>query len=452
MTSIQLKAATRQDPVLNKVLHYTKRGWPLQVPESLKPYWNRRMELSLEDDCVMWSIRVVVPRKLQEPMRQELHQSHPGIVRMKSIARSYVWWPGIDHDIEQLAKSCVQCQAVKNTPAVAPLHPWNWPSRPWQRIHIDFAGPFLGRTFMVVVDAHSKWPEVIEMKTTTASSTIQELRTLFASYGLPEQLVSDNGPQFVSGDFACFLKRNGVKHIRCAPYHPSSNGAAERFVKTFKNAMKAGDTHGPPFHQRLMNFLLTYRSTPHATTNVAPCTLFLNRHVRTRFDLLRPDVDGRVASKQAEQKRQHDLHAKKRDLFIGQRVMVRNLRPGPRWIPGTVVERNGPLSYLVQVNGNQMWKRHIDHLQEMGDSPYTTTTGVTESSSDMNTDFTPGPASREPEPQQRDPTVDVPSSADSNNNSHTDSNNDSTTITDPTPVVQPPRYPQRNRVPPERLI
>lgn len=223
-------------------------------------------------------------------------------------------------------------------------------------------------------------------------------------------------------------------------------------MKTFKNAMKAGDTHGPPFHQRLMNFLLTYRSTPHATTNVAPCTLFLNRHVRTRFDLLRPDVDGTVASKQAEQKRQHDLHAKKRDLFIGQRVMVRNLRPGPRWIPGTVVERNGPLSYLVQVNGNQMWKRHIDHLREMGDSPYTTTTGVTESSSDMNTDFTPGPASREPEPQQPDPTVDVPSSADSNNDSHTDSNNDSTTITDPTPVVQPPRYPQRNRVPPERLI
>ena len=296
---------------------------------------------------------------------------------------------------------------------------------------------------MVVVDAHSKWPEVIEMKTTTASATIQELRKLFSSYGLPEQLVSDNGPQFVSGELM-FLKRNGVKHIRCAPYHPSSNGAAECFMKTFKDAMKAGDAHGPQFQQRLMNFFLTYRSTPHATTNVAPCTLFLMRQVRTRFDLLRPDVEGRVASKQAAQKQQHDRHSRKRDLFVGQRVMVRNLRPGPGWIPGTIVERNGPLSYLVQVNGNQMWKRHIDHLREMGDSPCTTTTGTPESCSDMNT---PGPDSREPdspEPPQPDPTANVPPTT------------GSTPIVNPTPIAQPPitarHYPQRNRVPPERLM
>jgi len=91
--------------------------------------------------------------------------------------------------------------------------------RPWQRIHIDFAGPMNGHSYLIVVDAHSKWPEVIEMKSTTATATIKELRRLCATFGLPERLVSDNGPQFTSGGFSAFMNANGIKHIRCAPYH-----------------------------------------------------------------------------------------------------------------------------------------------------------------------------------------------------------------------------------------
>lgn len=87
------------------------------------------------------------------------------------------------------------------------------------------------------------------------------------------------------------------------------------------------------------------------------------------MDLLRPDVEERVVSKQADLKTQHDQHSKSRELFLGQRVLVRIIRPGQAWIPGTVVERNGPLSYLVQVSDNRVWKRHIDHVREMHDSP-----------------------------------------------------------------------------------
>ena len=120
-------------------------------------------------------------------------------------------------------------------------HPWIWPTSPWKRIHIDFAGPFLDKMFLIVVDAHFKWPEVVQMSTTTTPKTVQVLQVLFAKYGLPEQLVSDNGPQFTSEDFAYFMKANGIKHIRSAPYHPSSNGLAKRFVQTFKRGMKAGE-------------------------------------------------------------------------------------------------------------------------------------------------------------------------------------------------------------------
>ena len=142
-----------------------------------------------------------------------------------------MWWPGLDEDIQDLVKSCETCQAVKHAPAVAPMHPWEWPPRPWQRVHIDFAGPFQGATFFVAVDdAHSKWPEVEVMTSTTAAKTIEVLRRMFASHGLPEQIVSDNGPQFVSEEFAAFMRANNIKHIRSAPYHPASNGLAERFV------------------------------------------------------------------------------------------------------------------------------------------------------------------------------------------------------------------------------
>ena len=131
---------------------------------------------------------------------------------MKSVARSYFWWPGLDKEIEEQAQSCEACRAVKSCPATAPLHPWLWPARPWQRVHIDFAGTFMNRTFLIVIDAHSKWPEVIEMNSTTAQQIIVKLRKLFAAYGLPEQLVSDNGPQFVTINESTISKQT-KKHI-----------------------------------------------------------------------------------------------------------------------------------------------------------------------------------------------------------------------------------------------
>ena len=289
VTNRQLEQATRKDPILSKALHYTQRGWPEKVQEGLKPYQSQRLEFLVNQNCLLWGARVVVPSRLRSKVMQEIHQNHPGVVRMKALARSYVWWPGIDATIGSHVKSCTACQAVRNSPSVARLHPWLWPTRPWQRIHLDFAGPFKGKMFLLVVDVHSKWPEIVEMPSTTSQRTIEELRRLFAAYGLPEQIVSDNGPQFSVEEFATFVKLNGIKHINCAPYLPSSNGAVERMVQTFKNAMKAGKQSSLSLSQQLASFLLTYQSTPHTTTNVTPCELFLKRRVRTQLDLLRPD-------------------------------------------------------------------------------------------------------------------------------------------------------------------
>ena len=147
---------------------------------------------------------------------------------MKSVAHSYLRWPGLDKELEECVQNCVSFQAVKSAPAPAPLHPWLWPNKPRKRLHLDFVGPFMRRMYTIIIDAHSKWPEVIEMTSTIAQKTIIELRRIFGAYGLPEQVVTDNGPQFIADEFATFMK---IKHIQCAPYHPSSNRAVDRFVR-----------------------------------------------------------------------------------------------------------------------------------------------------------------------------------------------------------------------------
>ena len=212
--------------------------------------------------------------------------------------------------------------------------------------------------------------------------TIKVLRQFFVTYGLLEQIVSDNGPQFSSTEFHIFLKSNGVKHIRCAPCHPSSNRAVERFILTFKKGIRVAVTEDATFHQKLMNFLLVYRITPHTSTGIAPCMLFFKRDMRIRFHLLRLDVKDHVLSQQATQKAHHDQHSRARELCVGQRVLVRSYRSGEDWVPGTVIERRGPLSYTVQVADGQLWHRHIDQLKEMNDSSQK---DVIKNSSDIDT-------------------------------------------------------------------
>ena len=113
-------------------------------------------------------------------------------------------------------------------------------------------------------------------------------------------------------------------HITMCPLLSFLQWAVECFIQTFKKAIRAGGTQGATFHQRFMNFLLVYRSTPHSTTSVAQCVLFLNRELKTHFHLLKPDVKDRVMSQQAAQKSQHDQHSRARELCVGQRVLIRN--------------------------------------------------------------------------------------------------------------------------------
>ena len=425
------------------MLHYTRYGWPDIVPSELQPYFNRRNELTIESNCILWGIRVVIPNKFHKKVLNELHESHMGICKMKSLARSHVWWPAIDREIESLSKSCEACLAMKNTPVPAPLHPWAWPQRPWQRIHIDFAGPIFGKTYLLIIDAHSKWPEIWEVSPMSSFKTIEILRHAFSVFGLPEQIVSDNGPQFISSEFSTFCKKNGIKHIRSAPYHPSTNGAIERFVQTFKRALKSGQKEGRQTFQIISNFLLKYRSTPHSVTGVSPCSLMLKREVRTVLSLLRPTQDQKVASRQADQKANHDKSSRLRSLTIGQEVMVRSYRNKvEKWVSGIIVSKSGNLTYLVELSDGTQCKRHIDQLSSRE------VVNVQEESIDTY-DFTT--TQSDDTPQDGNSDSNLPSSENNPNETNTSENLSSIPTDNDTPNnVRSSPYPQRNRRPPVR--
>ena len=151
--------------------------------------------------------------------------------------------------------------------------------------------------FLIVIYPHSEWLEVVLMSTTSTHHIIEELRDIFSRFGLPNQLVSDNGPQLIATEFWEFLKSNGVRQ---APKHPASNGAAERFVKTFKQAMKAGRWDRSTVRHRLAQFLFEYRSTPSSVTGRAPAELLLKHQMRSKLDLLKPNFIARMESQKVE--------------------------------------------------------------------------------------------------------------------------------------------------------
>ena len=117
---------------------------------------SKKMELSLYKGCLLWGTRVIVPSSCRDAVLTELYEGHPGVSRMKSLARMYVWWPSISSDIGRTVRQCTLCQVHQSTPPVAPLNPWSWPTRPWARLHLNYTGPLEGKIILILVDAHSK--------------------------------------------------------------------------------------------------------------------------------------------------------------------------------------------------------------------------------------------------------------------------------------------------------
>lgn len=364
ITRLALKEATGSDNILRQIVLYLESGWAAKCSdEEVRPYWIRRAELYLDMGCVMWGYRLVVPTKLRELILKELHLGHLGIVKMKAVARSYVWWPGIDTDIERVCKECTTCIEESTAPPKAPVMPWPYLTEPWSRLHVDFLGPFHNKTFFVIIDSSTKWIEAFPMARTTASAVIKVLRETFARFGLPREVVSDNGPPFTSKEYAEFMQNNGIRLSYSAIYHPSSNGAAEGAVKLCKRAVKKSLRDGQDMEAALQTYLLAYRNVEHSTTGVSPATLLQKRNLRSRLDAIKGDriVEDRVRSRQKRQV--ESAGGIPREFRKGDRVWMRNYTGGRNWCNGKIEEKLGSRNYMVVGEDGSHFKRHIDQIK-----------------------------------------------------------------------------------------
>ncbi|KAH9581803.1 hypothetical protein MS3_00008831 [Schistosoma haematobium] len=341
VSATDMQNASKSDSIIKRTMNYVTNGWPTKKFDGdIKQLYQRRDSLCIVNDCLMFGERVVVPESLRAKVLKQFHLGHPGVRRMKSIARSHAYWPLMDQHITELVGKCMRCQQAAKMNAKVPPVSWPQPDHPWSRIHVDFAGPINGTMYLVVVDALSKWPEINPIIPPTTTKTIQILTEIFSRNGIPDAVVSDNGSQFTSSQFQSFCQRLAIKHLRSPPYHPQSNGQAERFVDTFKRALAKTKGEGTPA-DALQNFLYVYRTTPNQTLpeRKSPAEILMGRRLKTIHSLMHPSNAPTPVRTKFEKQSTYE---------VGCPVFARNYRPTHSpWTEARVVRRVGRVMYEV---------------------------------------------------------------------------------------------------------
>jgi len=370
----EVREYTDQDVVLSHLKDVVHHGWPEypnECPQDLKEFWNFREDLSVENGLILKGHKLVIPSKLRPQMLQIIHQGHMGTEKCLLRARDSLFWPGISRDIKQMTENCPTCARFSKQQPKETLHPHNVPSYPWQRLGCDLFD-YGGAQYLLVADYYSKYPIVRKLSSTTSAAIINHLKSIFAEHGIPESLVSDNGPQYSSKEFAAFCDQWGINHITSSPVYPKSNGFIERMVQTVKNLLRKSEAAG----QDPYLALLSYRATPVDSNLPSPAKLLNNREYRTQLP-----SSGRLQRSQAKechqdqlqhrqdvQKQQHDGKSTRelQKLVPGQPVSV--FQPKTKtWTPATLKEQmNQPRSYIVETNSGSELRRNRIQLKPSG--------------------------------------------------------------------------------------
>ena len=364
MTAREVERESESDPELCSVRHYIQTGDWSQC--KLPHYACVKNELCVLGKLVMRRTRMVIPQSLRGEVLRLAHEGHQGIVKMKSQLRTKVWWPKMDHDAEQVCKSCHGCQVVGEFSAPEPMQCVEPPSGSWQDVAIDVLGPLpSGENLLVVVDYYSRFFEVVIMRSTTSQKMIEVLVPIFTRYGYPFSLKSDNAAQFVSEEFENFLANHGVQHRTSPPLWPQANGEVERQNRTLLKSLKIAEAEGKKWRDELPKFLLAHRTTPHSSTGATPAFMMFGRELRTKLPELRPNksvLDEGIRDRDWSQKLAGKMYADRQRRAVhnpvapGDTVLVKNTR-----LAGKLAPNFEPRPYTVQTKeGNEVTLKSPD--------------------------------------------------------------------------------------------
>ena len=352
----QLQKAIEQDPVMQTLKTTILIGWPErreEVPVQIREYWNYREELTLHNGILFKNQRVIIPNALRPELTTRAHSSHQGIEACIRRAKDVVFWPSMTKDIKEAVVKCEICAAFQAKNVKQPMQTHEIPDRPWSRVSSDLF-TLNCKEYVVLAGSYSDFIEVGELKGTTADYIIEFLmiKEQFSRHGIPDVLVTDNGPQYCCREFTEFSREWEFKHVTSSPRHVKSNGKAESAVKVAKKIFKKAhrDNKDPWLA------LLDQRNTPTQGVNSSPVQRLMSRRTRTLLpvsaNLLYPRVEeGSGVKEKLKAKRQTakgycDRSAKVLpELEIGQEVRIAGQR-NKIWEPGTCVQKLSDRSYL----------------------------------------------------------------------------------------------------------
>ena len=244
-------------------------------------YKKNATALSVVDGILILGTRPVVPRMIRSKVIETAHRSHFGMSTTKLLLKRNVWWPGMDRDVENYIRNCSGCAMKPKANIESQLHRWDRVKEPFERIHIDWAYvPSIGN-ILIIVDAMTGWVEAMRCQDRSSEAVMQILRAIFARFGVPVSIVTDNAKEFISEEVMTWIHKIGARAIQCPQYHPQSNGLAERMVQTIKRAIKIWSIEKGDFHGFLQKILLTYRSSRIVgNRNGTPAKLMFGREIR----------------------------------------------------------------------------------------------------------------------------------------------------------------------------
>ena len=333
------------------VLRAVRGGWSAKAKRQFHELYVIREDLSVSlEGHLIFKELTIIPPCLRKQIMSHLHIGHVGVEKMKSLARLLCWWPTINSDLQNFSRQCSNCiTKTRNTPSS-----WSaWPAtyEVNQRIHMDYAGPFMGEYYcLVLIDSFSKWPEVFLTKKADAAFTERCLRSYFSREGVSQTVVSDNGTHFTEAKLNKWLSSLNVIHLYSAPRHPKSNGLAENFIKTLKRAISSeiqSLSDGMDLERFIQSFLFQYRNADHCTTRERPSVLFRGRPLRSNV--------------------------------IGQQKVMFQRGNDLRFRQGVILRRLGKkMASIMDTEDGSIHNRHVEQLRFM--DGYTSTTSNSASS------------------------------------------------------------------------
>ena len=363
-----IREETDRDEILQQVIHYTLNGWPTKtssIRPNLHAYHAERSQLSVANRLLLYRDRVVIPPCMRPEILDRIHDGHWGMAKCISRASESIWWPGFRAAIIEKVSKCMECTVNHAKQRNQPLCPSPLPQYPWQKIGVDLF-EHNRRHFLIQIDYYSRFIEISHMTTTTTAAVVAKIQNSASRFGIPQEIVSDGGPQFSSGEFAQFGKDLGFVHRMTSPHFPQANGEAESAVKIAKKIVSQDN----PFRA-----LLAYHATPTSSTKISPAEAMFNRKIHTTLPCLPEKLQPQEINKdrvlqndsayKVQMAQNYNRKHGVRDLEPfkpGEQVQIRTDKE-PNWKKtGTVTEQVTPRSYIVEAENGKSYRRNRKHL------------------------------------------------------------------------------------------